>query len=260
MLNERLSRMREKLWNTRPCITAEHLVLQTEGYKKFAGDAVPIFRAKVIRHIMENMTALILDDELIVGTATNKYRGANLFPEFQSASMFYIPDIDEFPVRKTDPYDIDPEDRDTILKILNEYWIGRSMEDLAQDALPPEIELARQEDLISVGLRNGVSGETTCDHEKLLTIGLKGYMDECRANIATTISGSYEDQAKIDFWKACIIQCEGLITYAHHMADQAELLAAQCTDEKRKRNCSKLQKTAASCLRILPRPSSRLSS
>lgn len=103
-MNERVQRMRDRLWDTRPCITAERLVLDTEAYKKFAGDAVPIFRAKVIKYIMEHMTTLIMDDELIVGTANDKYRGANLHPEFQSSS-WYISDIDDFPVRSKDPYD-----------------------------------------------------------------------------------------------------------------------------------------------------------
>ena len=41
MLNERLQRMRNKLWDSRPCITAERLELETEAYKQFAGDAIP---------------------------------------------------------------------------------------------------------------------------------------------------------------------------------------------------------------------------
>ena len=121
-LNDRLTRMRERLWNTRPAITAERLVLATEAYQRFAGDAVPIFRAKVTNYVMEHMTTLVMDDELIVGTATNRYRGANLFPEFQSSS-WYVSDIDEFPTRTKDPYDISPEDREQILATLP-YWEG----------------------------------------------------------------------------------------------------------------------------------------
>ena len=127
MLNERLQRMRNKLWDSKPCITAERLELETEAYKQFAGDAIPIFRAKVVNYIMERMTTLIMEDELIVGTATNKYRGANLHPEFQSSS-WYESDIDEFPVRSKDPYDISPEDREKILELLP-YWKGKSMEE-----------------------------------------------------------------------------------------------------------------------------------
>ncbi|MCD8083057.1 MAG: pyruvate formate-lyase [Clostridiales bacterium] len=246
MLNERLTRMRDKLFRTRPSITAERLVLATEAYKKFAGDAVPIFRAEVVSYIMEHMTTLIMEDELIVGTPTNCYRGANLHPEFQSSS-WYVSDIDDFPTRSKDPYDITPEDRAKILETLT-YWEGKSMEDLSAKVLPEEIRQSVADDIITVGLKNGVSGETTCDHEKILRVGIRGYIDECRVNIAKTLGSTREEQQQIDFWKACIIQSEGLITYAHRMADEAERQAAACADEKRKQE---LLTIAANC-RVVP--------
>lgn len=246
MLTPRVKRMKEKYFDTIPQITAERLVLATDAYQKFAGDAVPIFRAKVVSYIMENMTTLILDDELIVGTATNAYRGANLHPEFQSSS-WYISDIDEFGTRKKDPYYISPEDKVTILETLK-YWEGKSMEDLSQTAMPAKIRELEKDDIICVGLENGVSGETTCDHEKILTIGLRGYIEECQRNIDGTLPQTMEEQAKVDFWKACIIQCQGLITYAHRMADEAERKASTCTDEKRKQE---LLTIAENC-RIVP--------
>lgn len=247
MLNERLTRMRNKLFDSRPCITAERLVLETEAYQKFAGEATPIFRAKVVKYIMEHMTTLIMDDELIVGAPTNKYRGANLHPEFQSSTEFYLPELDAFPLRKTDPYDISPEDRELILKTLP-YWEGKSMQDMSKKALPADILERIHDDIITVGLTNGVSGETTCDHEKLLAVGLKGYIDECRENIRSTLCSSKEDQQRVDYWNACIIQCEGLIEYAHRMAAEAERQAAACTDPKRKQE---LLTVAANC-RVVP--------
>lgn len=246
MLNERVQKMRDRLWDTRPSITAERLVLATEAYQKFAGEAIPVFRARVVKYIMQRMTTLIMEDELIVGTATNKYRGANLHPEFQSSS-WYISDIDEFPVRSKDPYDISPEDKEQILDAL-QYWEGKAMEDLSKTALPAHIEECIKDDIITVGLRNGVSGETLCNHEKILKIGLRGYMDECQANIDKTISASKEDQEKIDYWTACIIQCEGLIEYAHRMAAEAERQADACDDEARKKE---LKVIAENC-RIVP--------
>lgn len=232
MLNERLTRMREKYFSTIPAITAERLVLATEAYQKFAGEVAPVFRAKIVKYVMEHMTTLIMEDELIVGTPTNEYRGANLFPEYTSSSWL-IADIDEFPVRKTDPYRISPQDRETILETLK-YWEGKAIEDMAPEILPAYIENARQKDLISVGCRNGVSGETTPNHQKFLEIGLRGFMQECRDNIERVKGGTKEKQEKVDFWRACIILCEGLITYAHRMADEAERQAAECGDEKRK--------------------------
>lgn len=246
MLTDRVKRMKDKYFDTIPTITAERLVLATEAYQKFAGDAVPIFRAKVVNYIMENMTTLIMDDELIVGTSTNAYRGANLHPEFQSSS-WYISDIDEFSTRSKDPYYISPEDRETILETLK-YWDGKSMEDLSEKILPDHIRELEKDDIICVGLENGVSGETTCDHEKLLTVGIRGYMEECQRNIENTLPQTMEEQAKVDFWKACIIQCRGLITYAHRMADEAERQASECGDEKRKQE---LLTIAENC-RIVP--------
>lgn len=233
MLTPRVKRMKEKYFDTIPQITAERLVLATEAYQKFAGEAIPVFRAKVVNYIMEHMTTLIMEDELIVGTATNAYRGANLHPEFQSSS-WYISDIDDFSTRSKDPYYISPEDKKTILETLK-YWEGKSMEDLSAEAMPAEIKELEKDDIICVGLENGVSGETTCDHEKILSIGLRGYMEECRRNIDSLIPQTMEEQAKVDFWKACIIQCEGLITYARRMACEAERQAALCTDDKRKK-------------------------
>ena len=55
-------------------------------------------------------------------------------------------------------------------------------------------------------------------------------MEECQKNIDNTVSTGKEDQEKIDYWKACIIQCQGLITYAHRMAEEAERQAASCTE------------------------------
>lgn len=246
MLTPRVKRMKEKYFDTIPTITAERLVLATEAYKKFAGDAVPIFRAKVVNHVLENMTPLIMEDELIVGTATNAYRGANLHPEFQSSS-WYISDIDDFSTRSKDPYYISPEDKATILETLK-YWEGKSMEDLSAATLPEHIKDLEKDDIICVGLENGVSGETICDHEKILKVGIRGYIDECQQNIDNLIPQTMEEQAKVDFWKACIIQAEGLITYAHRMADEAERLAAECKDEKRKKE---LLTIAENC-RVVP--------
>lgn len=139
-------------------------------------------------------------------------------------------------MRSKDPYDISKEDRELILKTLP-YWEGKAMQDIARAALPKHTVECMNDDIITVGLTNGVSGETTCDHEKLLTVGLKGYMEECRANIAATLPKCQLDEEKINFWQACIIQCEGLITYAHRMADEAERQAAACTDQSAKMNC-----------------------
>ena len=111
------------------------------------------------------------------------YEQSDLHPEFQSSTKFYLEELDEFPTRTKDPYDISSEDRKLILNILP-YWEDKSMQDISESALPAHTVDLISDNIITVGLTNGVSGETTCDHEKLLRVGLKGYMEECQSNIA----------------------------------------------------------------------------
>ena len=66
MLTPRVQRMKDKYFDTIPQITAERLVLQTEAYKKFAGEAVPVFRAKVVNYILKVCLGLVLGLHLFV--------------------------------------------------------------------------------------------------------------------------------------------------------------------------------------------------
>ncbi len=232
MLNERLQRMKTRYFDTRPNLTPERLRLATEAYQKYAGEAVPIFRAKVLAYVLDNMTILINDDELIVGTPTSTYRGANLFPEYTS-TKWLSEEMDDFPTRATDPIDVTPEDREEILGYLK-YWEGKSMEDIASEVLPDYIENARQKDIITIGCRNGCSGETMPNHKKLLTLGLGGYIKECEENIAKTMGGNREKQEQIDFWNAVIIICQAVIRFAARYSNRAEELAVIEKNPKRK--------------------------
>ncbi len=232
MLNERLQRMKKRCFDTRPNITAERLRLATEAYQKFAGEAIPVFRAKILAYVLDHMTILINEDELIVGTPTNTYRGASLFPEYTS-TKWLMSELDDFPTRPADPYDLTEADKIEILEHLK-YWEGKSMEDTAYEVLPAHIENLRQKDVITIGCRNGCSGETMPNHKKLLTVGLNGYIKECEENIAKILGGSKEKQEMINFWNGSIIICRAIIRFAARYADRAEELAAAEKDPKRK--------------------------
>jgi len=249
MLNDRITRMKQRYLGTRPNITAERMRLATEAYQKFAGEAIPIFRAKVLAYVLEHMTIVIHNDELIVGTPTNTYRGANLFPEYTSTKWLRS-ELDDFPTRSTDPYDITQEDKKELLELFD-YWDGKSMEDLAAEMLPPEIEHARATDLITIGCRNGCSGETTPNYKKLLTLGLNGFIKECRDNIAATMGGDRSKQQKIDFWKAAIIECEALIAFANRYAQHATSLAEKESNPARK---AELLQIAENCKNVPANP------
>lgn len=243
MLTERLTRLKEKNMMTTPIIASERILLATEAHKIYAGESAPVFRAQILKYVLEHMSTLVMEDELIVGTTTNEYKGANTFMEYIS-TKWSIDKLDTFPLRKTDPYRLKEEDKSVLVNQVRPYWVGKSLEDLADTLFTQPIEDAIAADVISVGCINGVSGETTPNYEKILRLGLKGYIQECQDLIANTYGGTRENLEKIEFWRGCVLVCEGIIAYAHRMADEAERQVQTCADEKRK---SELLQIAENC-------------
>ena len=88
------------------------------------------------------MTVHINPGELLIGTHTDKNRCAPLYPEY-SSSGWMSEQIDLFPVRSTDPLQVSPEDRTDILEHLA-WWQGKSMQDITNNALPPDILLEEE--------------------------------------------------------------------------------------------------------------------
>lgn len=232
MESERIKRLKKRFFGTMQSITAERLVLATEAYQKYAGEAIPIFRARVLEYVLDNMTVMIWDDELIVGNVTNAYKGGMLHMEYMSTS-WVRDELDDFPVRDEDPYDITPEDKKTLLEYMD-YWDGKAMEDLAPTFLPQDVQDAIDAGVFNVGSRSVPSSHTVPDYEKLLRLGLNGYIEECERLIAETKGGTKEKQEKIDFWKGCIIICKALIRFAARYADLAEEKAKTEENEERK--------------------------
>lgn len=232
MLSERIERLKKRYFGTRQSITAERLVLATEAYQKYAGESIPIFRARVFEYVLDRMTVMIWDDELIVGNVTNAYKGGMFHMEYASTS-WVRDELDDFPVRAEDPYDISAEDKEVMLKYFD-YWDGKAMEDLAVEFLPEEIREAIGDGIMSVGSRAYPSSHTLPNYERVLREGFNGYIAECKKLISETKGGTKEAQEKIDFWKGCIIVCEAMIRFAARYADLAEEKAAAEIDEKRK--------------------------
>ena len=232
MLTNRIERLKRRYFDTRQSITAERLVLATEAYKKYAGESVPIFRAHVFEYVLDNMTVFIGDDELIVGNVTNAYKGGVFHLEYASTSWIRE-ELDDFPVREEDPYDITPEDKEIMLEYFN-YWDGKAMEDRAKEFLPDEIQEAIGDGIISVGSRAYPSSHTLPNYDRILSRGFKGCIEDCEHNIRRERGGTKEKQEKIDFWKGCIIVCNAMIRFAARYADLAEEKAADEDNKTRK--------------------------
>lgn len=110
---QRCQRLRECVIGIRPYLCTERALLATKAYQATESEPYIIRRAKVLAHILQNMSIYILDDELIVGHQATRQRGGNLFPEF--AGEWIAQEFDRFAVRDGDRFITMPEDRAVFL-------------------------------------------------------------------------------------------------------------------------------------------------
>lgn len=236
-MSERSKKLKQKFLDAVPCVGAERLVLATEAYKKYAGLSAPVFRARVLEHVLMYKTVEIHDDELIVGDQAEHPRCAPLFPEYQSSNGWLADEIRNLHKRTKDVMKVSEKDKDIILKTLEEYWDGKSMEDLANSVIDPTINLDEAEGTYNFGGRETATGHTTPNYEKLLSMGLSGYIDRCQKKINEAMAAGVTSsiQPKIEFWKAGIIAMKAVIGFAHRYAECAEKMAEKEENAQRKK-------------------------
>lgn len=248
MPTERITRMKQRLLDTRPSISAERMLLATRAYQKYAGEATPIFRAKVFAYVLDHMSVVIGNGELIVGNQNKRFRCASIFPEY--TGQWLREQIDTLPTRPNDPLEVPLEERGLILECLD-WWKGKSLEEQAEQFLPEDVQQARAAGIISVGSRTLSTGHTTPDYRKLFQKGFSGLIEDCRRKISETGGGTCETQEQIDFWMASIISCEAVIRFAGRYAALAQEMAEKEGSEIRKKE---LLKIAENCRRVPGNP------
>jgi len=84
VISERINKLASNLFSVTPEIEAERAVLITQSYKETEAFPMIMRRAKSLEKILNEMTIVIRDDELIVGNLTKKPRACQIFPEFSN--------------------------------------------------------------------------------------------------------------------------------------------------------------------------------
>ncbi|MBQ1484348.1 MAG: formate C-acetyltransferase/glycerol dehydratase family glycyl radical enzyme [Eubacterium sp.] len=230
-MTNRIKNLKEMQNKIKPSFSAERAKLATEAIKEYAFEPPVLQKAYMVAHILRNMTIFIQEGELIVGNHTDKPRCAPVFPEFNS--QWIIDEIDDFPTRKSDPLQITPEDKATLLEVL-EFWRGKSFEKIARDAIPAEMQRIENSGAATVGNIDCGTGHILPDYPGLLKNGYGYYRERCRQKIAETEINCKEAQEKVDFWKAIIIEVDAIEDWAKRYAELCEMEAQVAKNEERK--------------------------
>jgi pyruvate formate-lyase/glycerol dehydratase family glycyl radical enzyme len=235
--SERFARIKNELLTSPTYLCPERACLITEYFKKEAdkADAMVVRKAKALRHLLANKSVHIYPDELIAGNMGSHRKSALIQPEL--AGVFMAEEILWIDKRKTTPFQIAWPDRLKLLFTVFPYWLTRNM---AFRAFFPHLgTLSRYvvEQLNAtyylINEAGGI-GHFLPNYEKMIKIGVKGYL------------ASMEGKEN-DLNRSARIACEGLLSYASRLADEAEWLAESEEDALRK---EELGEMARICRRV----------
>ncbi|MBU9744958.1 hypothetical protein KTH81_14115, partial [Lachnospiraceae bacterium ASD3451] len=237
---ERIDRLHRYITSSKYGICVERGRLLTEYYRAHTDEAPIKRRANGMNHVLQNMSIYILPGSMFAGNQASHPRWAPLFPEFDMEWMEsemlngdpYFPDQ-----RPEDRYILREEDKPAIREICD-FWKGQTVTDMLRTRLPKEALATHfQIKAADIGAYfQGGDGHFAPDHPWLIQNGVLTIIDQCEEGLANIdYKNDPECVKKKDFYEAAMISANAIIQFAARYADLAEKLAAEETDETRKR-------------------------
>lgn len=245
----RIPQLIDNLYSVTPEIEAERAVLLTESFKQTEDQPMIIRRAKALENILSKMNIVIREQELIVGNLTTKPRAAQIFPEF--SNKWLESEFETLEKRTGDVFLISDDTKSKLREVFK-YWDGRTTNELATKLMFPETIAAMEAGVFTVGnyYFNGV-GHISVDYEKVLKKGFKGIIAEAEEAKSKLDKGDPEAIKKAHFLEAVMISANAVINFAQRFANLANQMAAQTSDDKRKKE---LLQIASNCIKVPAHP------
>ena len=248
----RIERLKSRFYSDKFYVDSQRALLVTESYRETEGQPIEIRRAKALETILNNIDVKILPDELIVGCQNGSSpRSANVFPEM--ATYWIERELDDFETRPQDKFIVTERTKEELRSIFP-YWKGKTLHDHMLTHMPAETLEQLLMDHPSVfgwcAYQNGV-GHIVQDHDRVIKKGYRQIREETEQALTGLDLTEPENIKKEAFLRAVLIVCDAVIQFGRRYADEAQRLAAEEKDEKRK---AELELTAQNCSRVPEHP------
>lgn len=258
-LTDRVARRRKEVVEAPQHITPEFSRLYTEAWRESEGEHYLVRKAKAVRRTLEGIPVAIHEGELIVGAETQYVRGG-ILPPWSHAEDYLkqlmSPDMTTYGFNEASHAKMDEATRQELIETFR-WWVGRDMETEMRKTLADVGLLQQREELgearVFLSAINP-GGHRCTDYEKLLTKGLSWVIAQAQEKIAA-LSFTLEDEPKFNFYKAVIIECEGIINWARRYAALAREMAKGEKDPARRKE---LQGIAEACEWVPANPARNL--
>ncbi len=246
---ERVQRLRRRIIDAPREVCVERARYLTQSMKAHWDKPALTRMSLALVHILENISVIIRDDELIVGCRTSKLKGGPLFPENKSG--WIEGDLETFNDRELQRVLITEDQQRELRDEILPFWQGKTVQERFEQLAPPDVLADMDKYIFTMILEitYGV-GHFTMNHDKVLKIGLTGIIAEAEQHLAH-LSDAERAGEKGLFYEAMIRSCRAMVTFAHRYAAQAEAMSAREDDPQR---AAELATIARVCRRVPEHP------
>lgn len=224
-MTNRTQRLKDRLFANPREISLERALLYTASHKQTEGEPVMIRRAEATEWVLDHVQISIRDDELIAGNRTIKPRAGIVSPEMDP--YWLLKELDQFPTRPQDRFNISEEDKRIYREELFPYWENRSMKDFINSQMTDEVKTAVSTQIFSVNQTDKGQGHIIIDYPRLLENGLAALVAELK-----TVNKQHPQNS---FYQAVLILLEASQRHILRYAALADEMAANCVDEQRRK-------------------------
>jgi len=241
-MSERIKKLRENLFATKPLICHERAKYFTDTMKETEGEHIAVRRAKGFCNVMENMSLYINDGELIVGNIACSPKASPVYPEYSIDWIKREFDGDPYhsDERPGDNFYYTEEAKKELLSTI-EYWEEKSLYETFRKILPDECNRAWDAGAIDdTWVSSGGLGNTVVDFELVLEVGLEGIIEKAEERLSRIDLSEPDQFKKYCFLKAVILSNKGVIDFSNRFAEKCAKLAETEKDAKRKKELEEL--------------------
>jgi len=242
-LNERIKKLRGQSIGAIPYISPERALLITEFYKSDVANSVspPVQRALAFKHILENKTICINDDELIVGERGPAPKAVPTYPELTTHT---IKDLEILDSRKKIPYKVSEETKRVYREIIIPFWKGKTIREKIFKEMSKEWKDAFNAGIFTEFMEQRAPGHTVLD-DKIYHKGMVDFKNDIKKSIQNLdFLNDPEAFNKREQLKAMDIAADALIIFGKRYSKKAAEFAQHEKNPVRKKE---LEHIAAIC-------------
>lgn len=248
-ITKRVARLKEKILSVKPSICTERAKCYTDIYQQYESRPVIVKRALALEKTLNEMSIFIDEDELIVGNHSSQLRAAPIFPEY--AVGWILKELDEFDTRPGDAFFLTDQHKIDLKKICS-WWNGKTLIEKGYALMSDSVKEIHDAGIIRAE-GNLTSGDAhiAVNFEKILQIGLDGYLKEVAAQRKLLDLANFKNLKKEQFYQSLEIGLNAFKTFIRRFEKLAGDMSKSAVDPLRRKE---LMTIAFNCKQITQYP------